>query len=74
MWEIVADFKKKFMRIQDLKIRFDALSNVKVYITSYFRSDKESNIIFPDQITLGENINFEMYNTTFVYMIPQNRD
>jgi len=48
IWEIVTDYKKKYLRIQDLKMSFGSLENVKIYITSYFRPDKESNTIYPD--------------------------
>ena len=55
-------------------MKFTNIENAKIYIASYFRHDKESNVIFPDQVSEYMNnkteITFEMYNDTFIYMIP----
>ena len=70
----MTDYKKKYLRIQDLKLRFNEFENVNIYITSYFRSDKESNTFYPPSIEKGKDITFEMYNQTFIYVIPKNRN
>jgi hypothetical protein len=36
-WEIQTDFMYKYLSLQDLKLKFDKLTNVKIYITSYFK-------------------------------------
>lgn len=57
---------KKYIRIQDMYIKFRKISGAKIYITSYFREDKESNTIYPsdveDSMKEDTNITFEMYN------------
>lgn len=62
------------MRLQDIIFKFTELKNVKIYVSSYFKVDKESNIIYPDQIAKGKEITLEMYNDTFIYMVPTNKD
>ena len=55
-------------------IKFKDIVGAKIYITSFFLSDRESNTIYPDEVeaTMKQNTNitFEMYNTTFIYMVP----
>jgi len=50
IWNIKTSYKKKYLRLQDLYLQFKKLDNVDVYITSYFRDDKESNTMWPSDI------------------------
>ena len=78
----MTDYRKKYLKIQDLNLHFDVAQNVKVYVSSYFRSDKESNTTFlaPNSIepyitqVQGAEIQIEMYNDTFIYMGPTDRN
>ena len=78
-WTIYNDFKYKYLRLQDLKIKFKTLTNVKVYITSYFRSDKLSTTSYflnSDAVNklVGEDpMTIEMYNTTHIYIVPDEK-
>jgi hypothetical protein len=62
----------RYLRWQDIQLRFDEIQNMDIYITSYFRPDKESNTIYPKSVKTGvfEEITFEMYNKTTIYAIP----
>mmetsp|Transcript_17544 Transcript_17544/g.29605 ORF Transcript_17544/g.29605 Transcript_17544/m.29605 type:complete len:213 (+) Transcript_17544:741-1379(+) len=64
------------MKLQDLRIRVDEMENVKVYVSSYFRDDKDSSvyIVDPDTLKIGDmNTDFvvEMCNTTWIYAVPK---
>lgn len=79
-WTIQNDFKYKYLRLQDLKIKFTKLVNVKVYITSYFRDDKLSNTTYylnaeAVQKLVDEPLlaTIEMYNTTHIYIVPDEK-
>lgn len=73
-WEIKNDYMKKYIRIQDMYVKFKEITGASIYITSYFREDRESNTIYPDKVKesmdKNTNITYEMYNTTFIYMVP----
>ena len=57
-------------------LKFNKILGANIYITSYFRDDRESNTIYPAEVVKsmsnpeGANITFEMYNETFIYMVP----
>ena len=55
-------------------VKFREIKGASIYITSYFRVGKESHTIYPDEVekslAADTNITFEMYNTTFIYMVP----
>ena len=55
-------------------VKFKEIKGASIYITSYFRVGKESHTIYPDEVKesmdKNTNITFEMYNTTFIYMVP----
>lgn len=74
-WEIVADYRKKYLRLQDIKVRFEDISNLDIYITSYFLVGKESNTFYPNQVQAmfdqKQDFVFEMYNDTFIYAVPK---
>ena len=59
---------KKYIRIQDMYLKFNKISGAKVYITSFFRDDRESNTMYPEEVLKsmknpeGPNITYEMYN------------
>lgn len=57
-------------------VKFKEIKGASVYITSFFRDDRESNTTYPDDVEESlkqdTNITFEMYNTTFIYMVPDN--
>ena len=36
-WQIKADFYYRYLRWQDIQLRFDEIKNMDIYITSYFR-------------------------------------
>jgi hypothetical protein len=69
---------KKYIRIQDMYVKFKEITGADVYITSYFLPDRESNTIYPkgveETLTKDTNVTFEMYNTTFIYMVPNARE
>mmetsp|Transcript_11039 Transcript_11039/g.16768 ORF Transcript_11039/g.16768 Transcript_11039/m.16768 type:complete len:227 (+) Transcript_11039:582-1262(+) len=74
-WRIGADFKYKYLKLQDIILKVNALSNAKIYITSFFRSDKEASAYFVDAANIdslggtGELV-IEMCNTTELYVVP----
>ena len=57
-------------------VKFKEIKGASVYITSFFRDDRESNTTYPadveESLAQDTNITFEMYNTTFIYMVPDN--
>jgi len=67
-------YMKKYIRIQDMYVKFKKITGAKIYITSFFREDRESNTIYPDDVAKTildiTNVTFEMYNETFIYMVP----
>lgn len=67
-------YMKKYIRIQDMYVKFKKITGAKIYITSFFREDRESNTIYPDYVAKTildkTNVTFEMYNETFIYMVP----
>ena len=67
-------YMKKYIRIQDMYVKFKKITGTKIYITSFFREDRESNTIYPDDVAKTiidkANVTFEMYNETFIYMVP----
>ena len=77
-WQIETDFMYKYISLQDLKLKFDKLVNVKIYISSYFKinDSRPSNTWYfmdseeTQKLTEMEPFTFEMYNKTFVYVVP----
>ena len=49
-WSMETIFRYKNIKLQDAKVRFDKLENVKVYIASYYMEAKESNTTFPTEV------------------------
>jgi hypothetical protein len=70
-WEIVNDYRKKYLYIQDLILTFKEINDVDIYAVSYFRDDKESSFYFPSDIKKDEPMTFEMYNKTVIYMVKK---
>ena len=68
-------FRYKNIKLQDVKVKFKALENVKVYISSYYMEAKESNTTFPNEVQrlyeVQDDMTIEMYNTTQFFVIPQ---
>ena len=52
-WTIKTNLKYKYIRIQDLRLKFQKTKNVRVYMASYFRADKEVNTYYPWDIMQG---------------------
>ena len=77
-WILKNDFSWNDLSTQDLKLSFKKASNVKIYISSYFFENKESQTQYftnsQDLELLLEPstiLTFEMYNTTEIYIVPQ---
>jgi len=70
--------KYKYIRIQDLKLKFEKTKNVRVYMSSLFRFDKEVNTYYPWDIMEEPSYDrpkdleyeIEMYNTTVIWVVP----
>lgn len=68
----------KYLSLQDIKLKFEKLKNVKVYLSSYFKindSRPSKSEYYLDekeveQLLQREPFTFEMYNKTFVYIVP----
>jgi hypothetical protein len=61
--------------LQDLRLRIEKAENVKVYIASYFRNDKDSSvyIVDPDSLEIepgNPELVIETCNTTLIYAVP----
>lgn len=63
-------------------VKFKEITGADIYITSYFRVGRESNTTYPADVVrtlpsadaaekIDPRITFEMYNTTFIYMVPK---
>jgi Sec-independent protein translocase protein TatA len=70
-WLLQNEFLYRYLKLQDLYLQFDKLVNVDIYMVSYYRDDKDSNIFYPDQISEGQIVELEMYNKTAIYMVPK---
>lgn len=73
-WEIINNYRKKYLYIQDLILTFKEIRNVDIYMVSYFRDDKESSFYFPQDLKTNVPMTIEMYNRTVIYMIKRNDD
>ena len=67
----------KNIKLQDVKLSFSNLQNVKVYISSYFkinddRPAKSQYFIDSNEVQdlMQKEFTIEMYNKTFVYIVP----
>ena len=67
----------KNIKLQDVKLSFSNLQNVKVYISSYFkinddRPAKSQYFIDANEVQdlMQKEFTIEMYNKTFVYIVP----
>jgi hypothetical protein len=77
-WQLEGDFMYKYLSLQDIKLKFEKLKNVKVYLSSYFKindSRPSKSEYYLDekeveQLLQREPFTFEMYNKTFVYIVP----
>lgn len=72
-WTIRAKKKFKYVMVQDIKLRFDELENVDVYMTSYFRTDRDVNTTYAWDIEAfqGKEYSIETYNDTDIYVVPR---
>lgn len=68
----------QYIHLQDLKLAFTSLNNVKIYISSYFKINDDrpaKTQYFIDQEDIDEllemEFTIEMYNKTFVYVVPK---
>ena len=73
-WKIVADFRYRNLRLQDIIIQIKEMENVDVFMTSMFLDFKESNTTYHTKVREvfdnKEQFTFEMYNKTYFYVIP----
>lgn len=73
-WKIVADFRYRNLRLQDIIIKIKEMENVDVFLTSMFLDFKESNTTYHNQVKSvfdrGGEFTFEMYNKTYFYVVP----
>ena len=85
-WTIRANLKYKFIRIQDLRLKFEKTKNVRVYMASWFLIDKEVNTYYPwdimekaekegEEYQIPKQIEYEieMYNKTEIWVVPYDR-
>ena len=68
----------KNIKLQDVKLSFSNLNNVKVYISSYFKINDDrpaKSQYFLDSTETSslesQSITIEMYNKTFIYIVPE---
>ena len=73
-WELKTDFMWRNIRRQDYKMSIDARNDVNIFAVSFFDDNRESTPYLNSQLPAGEQITFEMYNTTAVYVVPTNSD
>jgi hypothetical protein len=73
-WELKTDFMWRNIRRQDYKLKIGPRQNVRVFAVSLFDDNRESTYYLDSKLQTGTELTFEMYNTTAIYVLPEDED